>query len=239
MVVPLGLPSQITGSPPAELQGPFRHIKICVIFDTVLLLIKTIALIIVEGFVVWDIVLPSLNTFVVIVLGVFLLRDDPLIGRLYTCFLKTCCYACADHCNSGTVCLLPYAAFSTMATLWDLIVGKVPVTAHKLLVQAESFANVDGVARIVFVFAMVSVLVVQAASSWFAWRAYRLLRDMDDIDSTMGAGVDRMSARPRSAGSAVSTIQMQEVGGRRSSSQQSGDRSSFQPFSGTGHKLGD
>jgi len=98
---------------------------------------------------------------------------------------------------------------------------------------------VDGVARIVFVFAMVSVLVVQAASSWFAWRAYRLLRDMDDIDSTMGAGVDRMSARPRSAGSAVSAIQMQEVGGRRSSSQQSGDRSSFQPFSGTGHKLGD
>merc|ERR1719203_781290 len=123
MVIPLGgMGPPLLGPPPSSLAHRFRQMKFCV-----LVLFGCVVGALIGALMLGQSVLTQLiNSFNVIlngVFGIFLLKDDPQMERVYTFLVTTICQSCQDQCPTGMQCLLPFVMVNAMTVVLNILLG--------------------------------------------------------------------------------------------------------------------
>merc|ERR1712023_524153 len=71
----------------------------------------------------------SLNVIIDTLVGIWLMKYDPLIGRIQAWLLNTCCQSCAENpqcvgqCGGGMSCLMPFVYSCIMTLLLSVLLG--------------------------------------------------------------------------------------------------------------------
>lgn len=117
----------------------------------------------------------SLNLVMSTLVGIWLLKHDPLIGQIHGFFARTCCATCEEQgqCGGGCSCLVPFIASNIIAVLLNLLMGgeiQQLQTEYNILVTSGS-TTVFGLKIGLF---FVSTLMTLVAH----YLAYRDIRDM-------------------------------------------------------------
>lgn len=237
MVIPIGgmgVPMQ--GPPPAELAPIFEKIKVCVLTMWVSMLGKLLAGLIYLGAI--NSLLDSLNLFLNTVVGVFLMRDDPQIGRIYKFLSSTCCGPCAENCGGGMSCLMSFiicnAITIAMQILLDNAIGILLGGLRAIFTNGNmGIGMIQELAFAFWVIFFVAAFVAQVLGAWFGWKAYSQARagGTSSREGTWGGGNSGgpTGANWRSGGAAA-----REAPSAREGRPASG----FHPFTGGGQRLG-
>ncbi|CAD7929151.1 unnamed protein product [Amoebophrya sp. A120] len=110
MVIPMpaGMGAAMSGDPPEQVQGHLQKIK----WTVVAVFLGSIGKLVQGG-------LPFNEIFYVIS-GIFLMKDDKITGRAYTCLLSTPLGACAGPSGGGLTCLTPVMFLGGINVLFGL-----------------------------------------------------------------------------------------------------------------------
>mmetsp|Transcript_18696 Transcript_18696/g.33794 ORF Transcript_18696/g.33794 Transcript_18696/m.33794 type:complete len:284 (-) Transcript_18696:148-999(-) len=136
MVLPLdgqdGPPPMMApvGPPPAFMARRLRKIKGCLIAQIIGLVLQLSAGIPLLPDDTLDIVLNALNALLIVVVGIFLLKDDPVFGRIHSCLVNTFCSTCAEQCQGGMPCMCSWFFICLFAG----ILGLLPIDGSKLTI---------------------------------------------------------------------------------------------------------
>mmetsp|Transcript_72758 Transcript_72758/g.151921 ORF Transcript_72758/g.151921 Transcript_72758/m.151921 type:complete len:278 (+) Transcript_72758:62-895(+) len=141
MVIPLGGgdlgPPPMPGPPPAELLPRFRKIKI-----SLMMLILSIAAKLGAGIPlfpknVFGQIYNVFSAVLLVIIGIFLLKDDRTFSGTYRCLVKTFCGSCEDTCaaSAGVQCLCSWFFCCTIAAVFGLL----PVNGSDITVVIAGF----------------------------------------------------------------------------------------------------
>jgi len=108
---------------PAQLEPRFRIIKLSLVTLIVSLFVKIIAGGVINPGSTFFWIYSSLNPIFNVVIGIFLLKDDPLIGRIHRCCITTICSRCQEQCPcpGGMPCLCSWFFCTTVTALLSII----------------------------------------------------------------------------------------------------------------------
>eukprot|EP00928_Gymnodinium_smaydae_P073256 TRINITY_DN56495_c0_g1_i2.p1 TRINITY_DN56495_c0_g1~~TRINITY_DN56495_c0_g1_i2.p1 ORF type:complete len:263 (-),score=46.28 TRINITY_DN56495_c0_g1_i2:31-720(-) len=226
MVIPLPAGSMGTpmmGPPPAEVAGRFQVIKYCVMGMIAGLLGQLVwgALVGKLSNAIWS----SLNLLLNTVIGIFLLRDDPQIGRIYKFLVTTICQACGDQCGGGMSCLMTFVLCNAITVVMNLLLDNVLgalIAASQTLFTVGLGPYDATVVMLLFVSLLVS-LVSQILGAWNGWKAYTTVRD-SGVTASGGGEWGGSGGYPTAA--------------ERGQAREARPAPGFQPFSGGGNRLG-
>eukprot|EP00747_Dinoflagellata_sp_TGD_P021276 gnl/TRDRNA2_/TRDRNA2_128396_c0_seq2.p1 gnl/TRDRNA2_/TRDRNA2_128396_c0~~gnl/TRDRNA2_/TRDRNA2_128396_c0_seq2.p1 ORF type:complete len:139 (+),score=16.41 gnl/TRDRNA2_/TRDRNA2_128396_c0_seq2:111-527(+) len=62
-----------------------------------------------------------LNIFLNVVMGTFLLKNDPHLEGFYKCLAQTICQTCAEQGMGGLSCLMPFIVCTALNCVFDFI----------------------------------------------------------------------------------------------------------------------
>lgn len=116
-----GMMQPMVGPPPQELVSRFKRIKVCLIAMIVGIVLQLGAGIPLMPSNAFNIVLNSLNGVFIIVVGIFLLKDDPMFAGAHKCLVNTFCSTCADQCQGGMACLCSWFFICLVTAVLALI----------------------------------------------------------------------------------------------------------------------
>lgn len=239
MVIPVGGMGAPMGQgpPPAELAPVFAKIKVCVITMVASMVGKLIAGTVYLG--AMQALLDSFNLFLNTVVGVFLMRDDPQIGRIYEFLVRTCCGPCAENCGGGMSCLMTFilcnAITVVMQLLFDGAIGTL-INGFQLMFSGASMGlgAIPEIAFALWVISFAAALFAQILGCWFGWKAYQQAR---------ATGTSAQPGTYGGGGGGGPTGTGWRTSGGRNSAANEGSRESrpaagFAPFTGGGQRLG-
>mmetsp|Transcript_26993 Transcript_26993/g.48799 ORF Transcript_26993/g.48799 Transcript_26993/m.48799 type:complete len:225 (+) Transcript_26993:48-722(+) len=177
MVIPIGgMGVPLMGPPPASVAPKFKIIKYCVLgmFGC------TCGELLVGAMIgkLFSMLASSLNLILNTIIGIFLLRDDPLIGRMYAFLARTCCGPCSEQCQGGIGCLMSFIICNAITVFIDILLGgeiSLIIQNFKVMLNAVDFYEA-------FIYwanlvCTVGALVAQIVGSVYAWLAYKEIRD--------------------------------------------------------------
>eukprot|EP00928_Gymnodinium_smaydae_P063151 TRINITY_DN46821_c0_g1_i1.p1 TRINITY_DN46821_c0_g1~~TRINITY_DN46821_c0_g1_i1.p1 ORF type:complete len:214 (-),score=49.44 TRINITY_DN46821_c0_g1_i1:147-788(-) len=205
---PLGL-GQLAGDPPPECAETLVRLKWCILgmmgFGAGRLVTGLGAGILGADF------FALLNLFITIVMGTFLMKDDPHLVKFYTWLATTICQQPAQQGQGGLSCLIPFMMVDTINFIFDFL--------FKL-----AYAQV-----MPYGFFLLGSIAAQGAGAYFAYSAYKICKPQSGrSDGTeMESGGNYLQA---SDGGNARTVQSGGAGG--------GGGSNFAMFSGSGNRLG-
>lgn len=261
MVIPIGgggpgMAMPMMGPPPAELMPRFKKIKACLIVLIISLFVKFLFGLLINWqsifWIVWSCLNPILNT----VIGIFLLKDDLLFGRVHKCLVGTFCASCADQCQGGMSCLCTWFFCNMITALFALL--PLPDSDTDMTLIINGFQNLSQpstwpsnawvVEYSFFLAATIFALLAQIVGAYQGWMAYRMASEMaptggDWGDAGGGGGygdpyggypqAQQRMADPESGGGGG---RFGTGGGAPAPGRQSPQ--AFQPFQGSGQRLG-
>lgn len=182
MVIPIGGigASMPPGPFPQAVEKRAKVIKICVLSMIAGTIGELIAGLLLGMF--FNVLSNSLNLVMSTLVGIWLLKHDPLIGQIHSFFARTCCATCEEQgqCGGGCSCLVPFIASNIIAVLLNVLMGGEIQELQKeynILVAAGS-TTVFGLKIGLFFISTLMTLVAQIAGSVAAYLAYRDIRDM-------------------------------------------------------------
>ncbi|CAL1156024.1 unnamed protein product [Cladocopium goreaui] len=122
MVIPIGgMGVPLMGPPPPEVAHRFRVIK----YSILILILCTIGELIagILGGAFGQMLVSSLNLILNALIGVWMLKDDSTIGRIYAFLGRSCCKPCTEQCQGGLTCLMPFIICNLITVLLGLILN--------------------------------------------------------------------------------------------------------------------
>jgi len=266
MVIPLGggggggaggmMGEPMIGPPPRELEPRFRIIKVCLILQIIGLIVQLGSGIPLQPSNTYNIVFNSLDVVLIIVVGIFLLKDDPTFGGAHACLVRTCCSSCQDQCQGGVSCLCSWFIICILTAVMALL----PVDGSQMLSFIAGFkvllnnGSADGtkwgydtdsiVWEILFLVYFTSEVVVILSQLIGGWQGFKGFQEMTALQGAGGSG----GAMPQDGGYGGDSGGVNGARGAAPSSGGNGgggDPSSgqarqptFQPFAGNGNRLG-
>lgn len=177
----MGAP-MIMGPPPDALLPRLKMMKLCVLTMMIAMLLKLIAGALLGA--TFNILYNSLNLILTLVVGVFLFKDDPQIGRVYQCFVTTCCQMCHDQCAGGLACLTSFAISCVFCVILDCLPGgsiETIVGVFQTLLQpgAVTQNNVyQAILLSLFCAGCAAALIAELVGAFQSCKAYSELQDM-------------------------------------------------------------
>lgn len=217
----------LAGPPPAQLEQKFKRIKLCVLAMIASTFAKLFVGLLVGAEL--QILLNSLNMILSTVSGIFLLRDDPLIGRIYAFLARTCCQMCTQQCAGGMSCLMNFVMVTAICILMDLIAGNFGViwTGFTILFDPSSWPT--GFGAFVFLISFPSMVVAEASQflgCYFGYQAYK-----QAVTLGLGQSGGDWGGGAASAGTSFRSGDANQPSAPPAPSQ-------FQAFAGGGQRLG-
>lgn len=230
MVIPLGGMGGPTlfGPPPAVVQGRFLQIKYCVLALFASVVGQFVAYIML-GAGIAAALMASLNLILNGVFGIFLLRDDPLLGRAHHCLSTTVFGACREQCGGGMQCLQPFILVNIVTVVLNLILNPADlafvVKQFHVLLEPAAWPNpLWGFAYLLMAVSTLAAYTSQIAGAFIGWQAYKVVRDMGT------------SSTPRTWAPAGGYPMASE--GNDAPARESQPAPGFQAFHGGGNRLG-
>mmetsp|Transcript_95176 Transcript_95176/g.296291 ORF Transcript_95176/g.296291 Transcript_95176/m.296291 type:complete len:249 (+) Transcript_95176:70-816(+) len=246
MVIPMGsMGPPMFGPPPPEVQGRFKIMKYCVLG----MLIAMATRIVTAFFLpmrVGQVILASVSMFLNVVIGIFLLKDDPLMGRMHRFLITTCCQSCEDSCGGGMSCLMSFIICNTITVVFDLLLNGIiqwVINAIGAVFDPSQWtSSLMGFILGVNVLSVIGSYACQIVGAVQGWYAYRQARDIG-VTATPG----EWSGGGGGGGPYVGGGFGGGGGGRaypaaredNAPAQGSQPARNFQPFGGSGQRLGD
>lgn len=127
MVIPLGggddggMMAPMAGPPPPALVRRFKQIKYCLVIQIVGLACQLGSGIPLQPSNTSAIIINSLNALLIIIIGIFLLKDDPMFAGTHRCLVNTFCAGCADQCQGGMLCLCSWFFICLISAILALL----------------------------------------------------------------------------------------------------------------------
>lgn len=238
MVIPMGgIGTPMMGPFPADLQGRFRQLRALLLTIIAAALTQFIACQLIPGAETMPNVMSALNVFLNVVFGIFLLREDATIGRMYKCLTTTICQTCADQCGGGVQCLLPYIVNCVIMVVFAIpdLFG-VPQMIN-LIFHPDDWTsdNLLGFWLFLAVFSQLAVFISQALSAYLSWQVYKAIRD-GAVQMTGGDWAAGAAGAQGSGGAPMNPNPwgQQEAGQEAAAARQP----NFSAFQGQGARLG-
>jgi len=214
-----------------------KAIKYCVIVMMASLFGKILGNIVMAeasvGSILTDLINIGLNT----VVGVFLLRDDPDMARIYHCLMTTVCSVCGEQCGSGGAmsCLMPFMIMNALTVVIALLLNNaIPdiISGLKTLFSPQLWqSSYWGFGFMLFFVSYVAVLVAETVGTVFAYKVYKQARD--DF-----SGVQASGGGSWGQGGPGQQARMMRRNDDEESRPAAPAPSRFQPFGGSGQTLG-
>jgi hypothetical protein len=145
MVIPLGggggddggmggmMAPQI-GPPPDFLLARFKKIKVCLVAMIISIVLQLGAGIPLTSD-VYNLILNVLNAVLIVIVGIFLLKDDSMFSGAYECLVSTFCSGCRDQCQGGMPCLCSWFFVCLLSAALSLI----PIPGSQIYVIVDGF----------------------------------------------------------------------------------------------------
>jgi len=239
MVIPLpsgALGAPMVGPPPAQLEPRFKKMKWCVQAMIASMFAKIGGCILIDQ--VQMLFSSSFSLIFNTLVGIFLLKDDPQIGRIYQLLATTCCQICAQNCQGGMSCLMSFVICSLITIVMDFFFGNT-LGVVRLCLARMATAEVNLVYTIggwLVILAAVGAFLAQGIGAFQGFKAYR---EAQDFGTSSQAG----EWSGGGGGGAGSAFGGGGSGGYPAASEAAGSSRratgpAFQPFSGGGQRLG-
>eukprot|EP00450_Noctiluca_scintillans_P017471 CAMPEP_0194509764 /NCGR_PEP_ID=MMETSP0253-20130528/40817_1 /TAXON_ID=2966 /ORGANISM="Noctiluca scintillans" /LENGTH=186 /DNA_ID=CAMNT_0039352951 /DNA_START=105 /DNA_END=662 /DNA_ORIENTATION=- len=119
------------GPPPPQLEHRFRQLRLCVWGMVWSVVFKIIAGVLLNrlGSMIY-----SVANLVNVVIGTFLMRDDPTFKNWHRCLTTTCFSSCQDQLQGGKACLVPWivvnALFAVIQVIWLAVLENFTSLVH-------------------------------------------------------------------------------------------------------------
>eukprot|EP00927_Polykrikos_kofoidii_P085246 TRINITY_DN9219_c0_g1_i2.p1 TRINITY_DN9219_c0_g1~~TRINITY_DN9219_c0_g1_i2.p1 ORF type:complete len:232 (-),score=26.43 TRINITY_DN9219_c0_g1_i2:31-726(-) len=230
-MIPLGgMGVPLAGPVPPEVHPRFVKLKYCVFA----LLVSIFCRLIVGIFlgVLASVLINSIQIIYLTCAGIFLLKDDPEVGRIYEFLRTTCCQICTEQCGGGISCLMPWIMLNVITLAFDIIFKGViqqMIASIALLFKTGTSPSLALLNTILTV-ALVSAFSAEVVGTWQGWQAYKEVRDL-------GAGQGAPGEWSSGGGSVYNSGPQREP--RSGQEMQAPPRqANFQPFAGAGNRLG-
>ncbi|CAE8682407.1 unnamed protein product [Polarella glacialis] len=220
MVIPMGGMgggAAMQGPPPPEVAPRFKVIKYCVLT----MMASTCGQLLAGGLLgeLGGALSNALNLILNTVFGIWLLKDDPLIGKTYNFLTTTCCMWCGENCQGGMSCLLPFVACNLITVVMNILLNGV---IQQVIAQAKGLLGEETIYEAFVLWLLLvstaGALLAQIIGSFYGYKAYTEIRDGGY--SSSGGDWAQASAPPG--------------GGERESQPAAG----FSAFQGSGNRLG-
>lgn len=240
MVIPMGsMGPPLMGPPPPELEGRFKILKYCVLG----MMYATLTRIVTSFFLpleVGQVILASLNVVLNMIIGIFLLKHDPYMGRMHNFLVTTCCRQCEDSCGGGMSCLMTFVLCNTITVVFDLllngIIGWIISAIGAVFDPSQWTSSIFGFVLALNVASVIVAYGAQTTGAVQGFLAYRQARD-SGVTATPGewGGGGGGGGAPfmRGGGNSAYPAAREDAPARESRPAQN-----FQPFSGGGQRLG-
>eukprot|EP00450_Noctiluca_scintillans_P027457 CAMPEP_0194536014 /NCGR_PEP_ID=MMETSP0253-20130528/74778_1 /TAXON_ID=2966 /ORGANISM="Noctiluca scintillans" /LENGTH=251 /DNA_ID=CAMNT_0039381879 /DNA_START=45 /DNA_END=800 /DNA_ORIENTATION=+ len=177
-----GAAMSMTGPPPQELAREFRTIKSSLVVLIFAIICKLVSGALVLQGNVFLIIYTSFDALLNILIGIFLLNDDPAFNRCYSCIVNTCCSTCPDQCPGGMSCLCTWFACCFVTT----VIAVIPfnssdimqvISGVELLSDATNWASanliVSSVGYLIYILSVTVAWVCQVIGGWAGWKAFQ------------------------------------------------------------------
>ncbi|CAJ1401349.1 unnamed protein product, partial [Effrenium voratum] len=169
-----------------------------------------------------SLIISSLNLFLNTLIGIWLLKDDALIGRTYNFLGRTCCGPCTEQCQGGLTCLMPFILCNLLTVTLSLILNNdigMMIALFKNMQNAVTFY--DAFVYLLWLVSALGAILAQVLGSIYGYLAYREIRDSGVTSSggDWGGGYPQAREEAREARPAAPA-------------------SNFQAFAGSGQRLG-
>eukprot|EP00434_Breviolum_minutum_P026107 symbB.v1.2.023083.t1/scaffold2080.1/size104589/5 len=215
----MGVP--LMGPPPPEVAHRFRVMKYSILILILCTIGELVAGILDGQFAAM--LVSSLNLILNALIGVWMLKDDVTIGRIYQCLATSCCQPCTEQCQGGLTCLMPFIICNLITVVLGLILPPsgitISINAFKSMLNAVTFLEAF-VMMLLFVSTLGS-FIAQVVGCIYGYLAYREIRD----GGITSSGGDWGNSYPE-----AQEAPSHEV---RAPAQQN-----FQAFQGSGQRLG-
>lgn len=237
MVIPMGsMGPPLMGPPPAELARHFKVMKYCVLTMIASMCTKFMVWCLVPEIGAMKVVVNSFNLILNTIVGIFLLRDDPLIGRVHQFLARTCCQTCDQSCGGGMNCLMTFALCNAITALMDLLlnnmIGFTIEGVRTILNPSEWPAGIYGFELSIFILATIAGYAAQTVAAVYGFLAYRRAQALGTT-ATPGSGSWGGGGY---GGGAQYPPAREDPGAAPQREARPGPN--FQPFGGSGQRLG-
>eukprot|EP00931_Biecheleriopsis_adriatica_P098226 TRINITY_DN72168_c0_g1_i1.p1 TRINITY_DN72168_c0_g1~~TRINITY_DN72168_c0_g1_i1.p1 ORF type:complete len:243 (+),score=45.50 TRINITY_DN72168_c0_g1_i1:56-730(+) len=223
MVIPIGgMGVPLMGPPPASVAPKFKIIKYCIL-GMMACIVGQLLCGVLLGQIVQSL-LNSLNLILNTVIGIWLLKDDPTIARVYDFLARTCCGPCAEQCQGGMNCLMSFIICNVITVVLSVLLdGSIQYVIHSFSIMLNAVDFYDAFILWLLLASTAGALVAQIVGSVYAWLAYKEVRD---------SGVTMSGGDWASGGTAYP--QARDVEPARPAR----PAANFTPFQGGGNRLG-
>lgn len=229
MVIPMGgMGPQIRGPVPDECQQAVRPLK----YTVILMLACVVGRIITASYmgILGKDLLNLLNLVLVIVMGTFVLKDDEHFKKIYDSLATSLCSTCHEQGMGGLGCLMPFAVCCGLNFVLDLL--------FKLSMALDPRAMPYGIF-------LGGSIVAEGAGAWFGYRMFKVVRDNGlglsaDMEMNSGGLGAMQGGFLGGAGGGARQPGYQPAGQDQSApaAPQAPAATGFQPFAGSGQRLG-
>lgn len=241
MVIPMGsMGAGMQGDFPAEVDRNFRRLKGCVLG----MMLSAAGVIIFQPLTfavsVFSVILSSLNIFLNAIFGIWMLKQDPLIGRMFQCLASSCCGPCAEQCQGGLGCLMPFMFANGITIFFALISGDIVAVFKNvnLLFSPVDWANsMWGFFYVMWGISVILEYLTQLCAIVFGYSAYKQVRD-SGVTMTGGAWAQQGGGGATSGGGVYRAGTGQASGGDDRREPLRPAQQNFQAFGGGGQRLG-
>lgn len=197
-----GMMSPMVGPLPDYLQSRFKKIKLCLIAMIVALVLQLGSGIPLMPSNALNIVLNSLNALFIIIVGIFLLKDDPMFARSHDCLVRNFCFSCADACQGGMPCLCSWFFICLLTAILALIpmdgsqISTI-IGGFRLIADPHEKVNISWGFKarsiawyVLFYVFLASEIVLLLAQLIGGWQGFRGFQEMHRTMSEMGGAAD-------------------------------------------------
>mmetsp|Transcript_105059 Transcript_105059/g.266892 ORF Transcript_105059/g.266892 Transcript_105059/m.266892 type:complete len:239 (+) Transcript_105059:120-836(+) len=236
MVIPMGgMGAGMAGPFPAELDHRFRQLKRCVLA----MLLSALGVIVFMPMCfnanVFSVILSSLNIVLNAIFGIWMLQQDPLIGRMYHCLTTTICQPCGEQCQGGLQCLMPFMFGNGITVFLNIIqpgdLVNVFGNIGKLFKPMEWKSGLWGFWFVFYAACVLTIYISQISGIVFGYLAYKQVRDAG-VTVSGGSWTQGGGGAPARQGPAGGDDASQSAPEGRPAQQ------NFQAFGGQGQRLG-
>lgn len=270
MVIPIGggggddggmgaMMAPMAGPPPTFLLARFKKIKVCLIamiLSIVLQLGAGIPLFGVSD--TFNLILNILNAVLIVIVGIFLLKDDPMFAGTYECLVSTFCNGCRDQCQGGLPCLCSWFFVCLIAAVLALI----PIQGSQIFIIIDGFQLIANpsyssgmqwsyavgstawyVLFCIFIGSELLLLLAQLAGAYHGFKGFRDMQSVMSEGDVSGGGYGDPYAQQGGGGGqrlgGQQEVQQQRMGGGQAVSGPTVQaRSAPVLFQGQGQRLG-
>mmetsp|Transcript_14160 Transcript_14160/g.24965 ORF Transcript_14160/g.24965 Transcript_14160/m.24965 type:complete len:289 (+) Transcript_14160:88-954(+) len=197
-----GMMSPMVGPTPDFLISRFKKIKVCLVAMIISLVVQLGSGIPLMPSNALNIVMNSLNALFIIIVGIFLLKDDPMFARSHACLVRNFCFSCADSCQGGMPCLCSWFFICLLTAILALIpmdgsqISTI-IGGFRLIANPHEKVNISWGFRarsiawyVLFYVFLASEVVLLLSQLVGGWQGFKAFREMHRAMSENGGAGD-------------------------------------------------